>query len=101
MNTRKHDLAELEKGRDAAATKEARLHRDALLAAVYEQAKDPILEKMRIKLIDALKKGDIKAIGEIQKKVKAYASTNVFRQNLYSKIKKVSEKEARQIVDRG
>jgi len=93
--TRQADLELLEEARDKAETKEGRLHRQALLEAVYEQSKDSLLEKLKNLLIDALKNNDIKKLHEIQKKVEAYAKSPSYLKKIAGKINKnVNEKEA-------
>lgn len=92
--TRDHDLADLEQHRDNAPDREAYRQRTALLELVYQQAKDPTLEKMRLRLQDALKHGDMKAVNEIRKKVQAYASQKSFVEKMYGKMRQASQKRA-------
>lgn len=93
--TRDHDLAELEAHRDNAPDLETKKKRTALLENVYQQMKDPTLEKLRVKLIDALKREDINEIHEIRKKVQAYGSQKSFIENIHKKMKSVSQDQAK------
>lgn len=77
-STRKEDLGILEEGVSTAKTDEGRKHRKILLEQVYEQEKDGFLEQIRIALIDALKRNDVKRISELRKIVEDYARSRVF-----------------------
>lgn len=90
MNTRKLDLEIIDHSRELVKTEEGKRHRDALLALIYEQSKDAVLEKMRVQLMSAFKNGDTEKVSEIEKKIKKYANTPAFR-------KKMAESVARQV----
>jgi len=92
--TRDEDLNSLEVGKSQAKSSEGRLHRAATLEAVYEQIKDPYLEKMRIALIDALKRQDFFKMAEIKKKIESYARSPSFIQKQYRARARISKKEA-------
>ena len=92
--TRKYDLEELEQGVYEAKTDEGRIHRKAILEAVYEQMKDDYLEKLRIQLIDALKRNDIIKINQIRKLVQDYVKSRSFITSQYKAQKRISQKEA-------
>lgn len=94
MNTRQFDLASLETYRDQAPDADSKAQRTALLEDIYEQSKDPTLEKLRVRLLDALKYGDIRAMDQIHQEVVAYASSTSFIKNTYNKMRKVSAKRA-------
>ena len=76
--TREADFEILEQGVSEAQTTEGKLQRKAALEMIWEQIKDPYLEKMRIALIDALKYGDLQKMAEIRKKVEEYAKSPSF-----------------------
>jgi hypothetical protein len=92
--TRDLDLASLEKGVSKAKTTEGKIHRKAILEAVYEQIKDPFLERMRVALIDALKRQDMIKFKEIERKVKEYARSRHFFENQIKARARISQKEA-------
>lgn len=112
MNTRNHDLAILESARDASDS--AREHRTSLIESVYEQSKDPILEKMRLNLqhwiikgLEAVPEGEFPTIRQkmdmaeaeinierLEKQIKEYTSSEEFQVKIASKIAKTSETEA-------
>jgi hypothetical protein len=60
MNTRTYDLNELEAKRDAGSPTAKRI-----LDKVYEQSKDPEIERLRRLLIEAHKRRDIVAVEKI------------------------------------
>lgn len=102
MNTRKYDLEVLDQARKEAKTERGKIHREALLVAVYESLKDSYLEKMRIALIDALKFGNFEKMKEIRKKIEAYVKTPSFKRNIAQKIaRQTSETEAKLFYKRG
>lgn len=90
MNTRKLDLEIIDHSRELAKSEEGKRHKDALLALIYEQSKDSVLESMRIKLMDAFRRNDTAEIAELEKKIKKYANTPAFK-------KKMAESVARQV----
>lgn len=92
--TRDADLASLEEGVAKAKTSEGKKHRKALLEAVYEQMKDPFLEKMRIELIDAMKRNDMVKFYQIRRKVEDYAKTKEFIKKQIQARKRISKLEA-------
>lgn len=92
--TRDLDLASLEEGVSKAKTTEGKLHRKAILEDIYKQMKDPFLEKMRIALIDALKRQDVLKFNEIRKKVESYAKSEQFIKNRIKARARISQKEA-------
>lgn len=92
--TRKFDLEKLEEGVSLAKTSEGRIHRKAILEAVYEQLKDDYLEKLRIALIDALKRNDHAQMNKIRKLVEDYVRSRAFVKSQYDAKKRISEKEA-------
>jgi hypothetical protein len=92
--TRYLDLASLEEGVSQAKTTEGKLHRKAILEDVYEQMKDPFLEKMRIELISALKRQDVVKFNEIRKKVEDYARSRQFIENRIKARARISKKES-------
>lgn len=81
-NTRYHDIEAIAAARDRAKNKQLRMRRTATLAAIYEMAKDPTLEMMRRKLIDAVKRNDHMQIIRIKQRIEAYTSTESFRSHL-------------------
>lgn len=97
-STRKEDLNLLEEGRDRALTPEGRVHRAALLEAVYEMSKDDVLEGLRIELIDALKQADFNRVNEIRKKVQSYVKTKTFRDKIARKVNKAAGKKEADII---
>jgi hypothetical protein len=92
--TRDLDLASLEKGVSKAKTTEGKIHRKAILEAVYEQMKDPFLERMRVALIDALKRKDMMKFKEIERRIKEYAHSRHFIENQIKARARISKKEA-------
>lgn len=90
MNTRKNDLGVLEDARDNMKSLEGKLHMQALLESVYEQSKDPFLERMRVKLTDAMKRGDMRLLEEVRKKIRDYAKSPTYVKNIAGKIRKAS-----------
>jgi len=98
--TRDLDLASLEEGVSKAKTTEGKKHRKAILEAVYEQLKDPFLERMRIALIDALKRQDMVKFKEIERKVRNYAQSRQFLENQIKARARISQKEANVFIRR-
>jgi len=92
--TRDLDLASLEEGVAKAKTTEGKKHRKAILEDIYEQIKDPFLEKMRIALIDALKRQDMVKFKEIERKVRSYAQSRQFIEKRIKARARISQKEA-------
>jgi len=92
--TRDLDLASLEEAASKAETAEGKKHRKAILEDVYEQMKDPFLERMRVALINALKRQDVVKFNEIRKKVESYAKSEAFLKNRIKARARVSQKEA-------
>ena len=92
--TRKYDLEELEQGVSEAKTDEGRIHRKAILEAVYEQMKDGYLEKLRIQLTDALKRNDLAKMSKIRKLVQDYVKSRSFITSQHKAQKRISQKEA-------
>lgn len=98
--TRDVDLEYLDSKRKSAVTEEGQSHREAVLVSVYEQIKDPHLEKLRIELEDALKElNDTRNQSSVilmnmaahkywtsQKKIMDYTSTPSFRKRIAQKI---------------
>ena len=99
--TREHDLELLDVSRQEAETEAGRVHRAALLEAVYEMSKDEHLERLRRELIDALRFGDLRKMVEVRKRVEDYVSSQTFRRNIAKKVARVSnEKEAISLYNR-
>lgn len=92
--TRDEDIAELEEARDKAKSKDGEVHRAAILEAVWEQMKDPILESLRTQLIRALRNNDFVKIEQIRKRVEAYASNPAFKKAQFKAMARISQKEA-------
>lgn len=90
-NTRNNDLGVLEEARDQAQTERGKKHIQSILENVYEQSKDTFLEKMRIELEDAVKRGDHMKMGEIRKKVQDYAKSPTYVQNMLKKVRKSTD----------
>lgn len=92
--TRYFDLASLEEGVAKAKTTEGKLHRKAILEAIYDQIKDSFLEKMRIALIDAMKREDISQFNLIRKKIEEYARTKEFIKKQVKARQRINKVEA-------
>jgi hypothetical protein len=93
-STRKFDLEHLARRRETRQTEEGLQDAEAALAAVFEQIKDPVLEDLRRKLIDVLKRLEqpltvkftphdrnlaFMEYMELQRKAQEYSSTPEFR----------------------
>lgn len=63
MNTRYHDLAHLEEGRDRRGYESK--HARRLIERVHKMSQDDVLEKMRRALIDAQKRNDYQEIKKL------------------------------------
>lgn len=98
--TRKFDLEKLEEGVSIAKTSEGRTHRKAILEAIYEQLKDDYLEKLRVALVDALKRNDHAQMNKIRRLVEDYAKSRAFIKSQYNAKKRISEKEAKNWLQR-
>lgn len=92
--TRTEDINSLEEAKAKAKTDEGKKHRAAILEMVYEQMKDPYLEKMRWALIDALKRADFVKMAEIRRKIEDYARSPQFIANQIKAAARISKKEA-------
>jgi hypothetical protein len=91
-NTRTNDLGMLEDARDNMPSLEGRMHLQAILENVYEQSKDPFLEKMRIQLTDAMKQNDHVKLNEIRTKIQGYAKSPTHIKNIAKKIHKATNR---------
>lgn len=119
QNTRTHDLDRLDESRFTAQTEEGEIRRKATLENVYEQSKDPYLERMRRELTKWVRKGLSCVpyndaiptlqqkmcmaeaeyhIQEIEKLIKKYASSDTFKKNIAQKVSKVSVDQANIIM---
>lgn len=87
-NTRSEDLDILDYARELMVTDKEKRAMNTNLAIAHFMSKDATLEKARIQLIDALKRGDIKLINKLEKDVKRYANTQTFRKNLAQHVNK-------------
>lgn len=92
-NTRNNDLGVLEEARDQATSDNQKKHLQAILENVYEQSKDTFLEKMRVQLEDAIKRGDHMEMERIRKKVQDYARSPVYIKETLKKIKKSTDEQ--------
>lgn len=70
MNTRTQDLNILEEGRDRRGYESK--HARKTLDRVYQQSKNPEIERLRKLLIDAQKQGDYKKAEEISWELKRH-----------------------------
>lgn len=121
--TRDNDLEVLDQSRLSVESESGLIHRSALLDNVYEQSKDPTLERMRQQLAYWITKGlsfapdDLEGIPtakqqlgmaecelhiqELEKQIKAYSSSPDFQQRLLRKIAKHSDVEAQVFIKKG
>lgn len=70
MNTRQHDLNILEEGRDRRGYESK--HAKKALERVYQQSKDPEIERLRRLLVDAQKKQDLRLAEQIAWEIKRH-----------------------------
>lgn len=82
------DLEFLEEARDTIVkTEEQRDSVQAAMVNIYEQSKDPFIERKRRELEDALKFQDFDKIKEIQAQVQKYSLSPGYVSNMAKKIK--------------
>jgi hypothetical protein len=86
--TRNEDLDLLDYARSLMNTDHGVKRMNTNLAVAHFMSKDRVLEKARHELIDALKRGDIKKIHALERKVKRYANTDDYRKRLADHVKR-------------
>lgn len=98
------DLEKIDARRGKGKTENQNTHYEAILAAVYEQAKDAYLERMRNKLITVLEKLNTplteldkihtwREYEKIHNAITTYASTPAFQARLAKKIAQATKNE--------
>ena len=107
MITKKHtrywDLATLEEKRDKAKSKRQRQHIEAIIAQVYEQIKDPTIERLRMMIADEIRlaaeaKTDelmdfhLGKVEELRKRARDYFRSSLLPKRIASKIEKAAGK---------
>lgn len=114
-STRSDDLDKIDQLTRNAKTEKQEQHSRALLSSLYEQMKDPYLERMRVKLIDSLRRlnqpGDITSPAKqeawrdylkIQASIKSYASSSTFQAQIAKRIaKEVNTEQAGIFFEKG
>lgn len=100
-NTREDDLNKLDQSRRNRKQEGSKEHIEALLVSVFEQTKDPILERLRQNLIDVLRQleeqGENDALWqkylEAMYRIEVYTSSSTFKKNIAEKIERAVGKE--------
>jgi|GEM_PF-4336832 len=118
MNTRTHDIEQLEQSLSEAKTDKEYEHRKAMLYRIYEASKDAYLEKMRTNLIGVLTdletlttqigneamKYHPKALelweryAQIRDAIQAYAKSQTYRQAQAKAASQVSKHEKKRLI---
>lgn len=98
--TRDEDLQMIEEASRRTQTEEGRIHRQALMEAIYEQTKDAHLERLRRDLTEAIARQDWTAYVDCHNRVSAYASTPAFRKRMARAMARISTHEAELYLER-